>query len=157
MPTRLATNYLIIVSYVLSAAFLLYIRSHTQQQTANITMTVDTAVSAHTQQQAANITIMTVDTAVSAAAAAASASDDDSKHRPLKLAIYNQVNYHLHVVAGAMRVLQALTPAPICVFLTSKVIRNNHFGFMDWLGSEKGFVWKDISTAGEHSGSEAFE
>jgi hypothetical protein len=69
--------------------------------------------------------------------------------RPLRLAIYNQVNYHLHVVAGAMRVLQPLTSAPVTVFLTSKVL-NNWFGFMDWLGNEKGFVWKELEDyAGE--------
>lgn len=73
--------------------------------------------------------------------------------RPLKLAIYNQVNYHLHVVAGAMRVLQQLSTAPVTVFLTSKVLRNNWFGFMDWLGSEKGFVWKELEDyAGEQYG-----
>jgi hypothetical protein len=72
---------------------------------------------------------------------------------PLKLAIYNQVSYHLHVVAGAMRVLQALTSAPVTVFLTSKVIQQNWYGFVDWLGREEGFVWKELQ---EYDG-EAYE
>lgn len=70
--------------------------------------------------------------------------------RPLRLAIYNQVNYHLHVVAGAMRVLQPLSSAPVTVFLTSKVLRHNQYGFMDWLGGQAGFVWKELEDyAGE--------
>lgn len=69
----------------------------------------------------------------------------EQQRRPLRLAIYNQVNYHLHVVAGAMRVLQPLTSAPITVFLTSKVLNENWYGFMDWLGKEEGFEWKDCA------------
>lgn len=73
---------------------------------------------------------------------------------PLRLAIYNQVNYHLHVVAGAMRVLQPLTSAPVTVFLTSKVIQNNWYGFMDWLGNAEGILYKELD---DYDGSEAFE
>jgi hypothetical protein len=53
-----------------------------------------------------------------------------------------------------MRVLQDLTSAPITVFLTSKVVQNNLYGFMDWLGAEEGFVWKELH---QYDGSEAFE
>lgn len=65
-----------------------------------------------------------------------------------------QVHYHLHVVAGAMRVLRPLTSAPVTVFLTSKVLETDPWGFMAWLGKEPGFVWK---TCEGFDGTEQFE
>eukprot|EP00775_Hariotina_reticulata_P006842 gene6842-7060_t len=65
--------------------------------------------------------------------------------QPLQLAILNQVDFHLHVVAGAMHVLQPLTSAPVSVYLTDKVLNHNHFGFMEWLGSAEGFEYKDCA------------
>jgi hypothetical protein len=55
------------------------------------------------------------------------------------------VDFHLHVVAGAMHVLQPLSSAPVTVYLTDKVLNHNHFGFMEWLGSAEGFEYKDCS------------
>jgi hypothetical protein len=38
----------------------------------------------------------------------------------------------------------------VTVFLTSKVIQQNWYGFMDWLGKEEGFVYKQVEDyAGE--------
>jgi hypothetical protein len=41
--------------------------------------------------------------------AASSPAAASSSSKPLRLAIYNQVNYHLHVVAGAMLAAKQLT------------------------------------------------
>ncbi|WIA10164.1 hypothetical protein OEZ85_010368 [Tetradesmus obliquus] len=66
--------------------------------------------------------------------------------RPLRLAIFNQVNIHLHVVAGAMHVLRPLTSAAVTVFLPAAVLEGNLYGFMDkgWIGSMEGFIWRDV-------------
>jgi hypothetical protein len=66
--------------------------------------------------------------------------------RPLRIAIFNQVTIHLHVVAGAMHVLRPLTSAPVAVFLPAQVLKGNLYGFMDkgWIGSSEGFLWRDV-------------
>jgi hypothetical protein len=66
--------------------------------------------------------------------------------RPLRIAIFNQVTIHLHVVAGAMHVLRPLTSAPVTVFLPAQVLQGNLYGFMDkgWIGSSEGFLWRDV-------------
>lgn len=62
---------------------------------------------------------------------------------PLRIAIYNQVHIHLHVVAGVMQVLRPFTSGPITVFLLSEVLNGNRYGFMEWLGQLDGFQYKD--------------
>lgn len=66
--------------------------------------------------------------------------------RPLRLAIFNQVTIHLHVVAGAMHVLRPLSSAAVTVFLPAEVLEGNLYGFMNkgWLGSMEGFDFKDV-------------
>ncbi len=72
----------------------------------------------------------------------------------LRFAIYNQVHFHLEVVAGAMHVLRGLTSAPIDVFLPDKVIKGNWYGFSTWLGSREGFVWHDYKS---YAGNETYD
>lgn len=53
-----------------------------------------------------------------------------------------------------MRVLKPLTSAAVTVFVTSRVLKENWYGFMDWIGDEDGFVWKECEA---YDGSEAFD
>lgn len=53
-----------------------------------------------------------------------------------------------------MRVLKPLTSAAVTVFVTSRVLEENWYGFMDLIGDEDGFEWKDCEA---YDGSEAFE
>eukprot|EP00882_Tetradesmus_deserticola_P011348 GHRQ01012006.1.p1 GENE.GHRQ01012006.1~~GHRQ01012006.1.p1 ORF type:complete len:210 (+),score=43.33 GHRQ01012006.1:43-672(+) len=61
----------------------------------------------------------------------------------LKIAIVNQVHFHLEVVAGAMHVLKPLTSGTVTVFLPAKVLKTNWYGFRNWLADKEGFEWKD--------------
>jgi hypothetical protein len=80
------------------------------------------------------------------AAAANTRAANGLPDRPLRLAIFNQVNIHLHVVAGAMHVLRPLSSAAVTVFLSAEVLEGNLYGFMDegWIGSMEGFNWRDV-------------
>ena len=46
---------------------------------------------------------------------------EDKGERGPRFAIYNQVHFHLEVVAGAVHVLQQLTTEPVTVYLPAKV------------------------------------
>lgn len=72
-------------------------------------------------------------------------SNATSSSRPLQLAIYNQVDFHLHVVAGAMRVLRPLTSSRVTVFVSTRVLQEDAYGFMSWLGQEPGFCFRDCA------------
>ncbi|KAF6265350.1 hypothetical protein COO60DRAFT_1041000 [Scenedesmus sp. NREL 46B-D3] len=80
------------------------------------------------------------------AAAASIGAANGLPTRPLRLAIFNQVSIHLHVVAGAMHVLRPFSSAAVTVFLPAQVLQGNLYGFMDtgWLGSMEGYIWQDI-------------
>jgi hypothetical protein len=73
---------------------------------------------------------------------------------PLQFAIVNQVHFHLEVVAGAMLVLKRLTSAPVTVYMPAKVIKNNWYGFMSWLGTKEGYIWKDST---EYDGTTKYD
>ena len=62
---------------------------------------------------------------------------------PLQLAIWNQVWFHLEVVAGAMHVLGELTSAPITIYLNERVMKTDWYGFKSWMGKRPGVIWKD--------------
>jgi hypothetical protein len=68
----------------------------------------------------------------------------DAQQRPLRLAIINQVSFHLHVVSGAMRVLRALSSAPVTVWVSTPVLKNC-WGFCEAMAREPGFVWRDCA------------
>lgn len=73
---------------------------------------------------------------------------------PLRMAIVNQVHFHLEVVAGAMHILKTLTSAPVTVYLPAKVMKTNWYGFRSWLGDKEGFIWKDCK---EYDGTTTYD
>jgi hypothetical protein len=73
---------------------------------------------------------------------------------PLKIAIVNQVHFHLEVVAGAMHVLKPLTSGPVTVFLPAKVLKTNWYGFRNWLADKEGFEWKECK---EYDGTSTYD
>uniref|UniRef100_A0A383VTG1 Glycosyl transferase family 1 domain-containing protein n=1 Tax=Tetradesmus obliquus TaxID=3088 RepID=A0A383VTG1_TETOB len=73
---------------------------------------------------------------------------------PLKIAIVNQVHFHLEVVAGAMHVLKPLTSGPVTVFLPAKVLKTNWYGFRNWLADKEGFEWKECK---EYDGTTTYD
>ena len=59
--------------------------------------------------------------AAGAAAQSATSSSSSTAAAPLRLAIVNQVHFHLEVVAGAMHVLKDFSSGPLTVYLPAKV------------------------------------
>lgn len=68
---------------------------------------------------------------------------DASSTRPLRLAIVNQVHFHLEVVAGAMHILKDYTTEPVDVYLPAKVVKTNWYGFFSWMGNNKSIRFKE--------------
>jgi hypothetical protein len=65
------------------------------------------------------------------------------KAAPLQLAIWNQVWFHLEVVAGAMHVLGDFSSAPLTIYLNERVMKTDWYGFKSWMGKRQGVIWKD--------------
>jgi hypothetical protein len=72
--------------------------------------------------------------------------------RPLRLAVYNVVDFHLHVVAGALQVLRRLSSAPVTAFMTPGVLVGDRFGFSGWLGRTPGVEWRSLEDAERNKG-----